>query len=354
MNAHLHASRTGSGLGRVLLFFMVLILSMVKAKGQTAQWTDISAPVLKQLERENRKTEWPGKTAGVTVDPATGDVFMIVPGQGIWRSGDRGNSFVRADDGMIGGRCETSFSLQFDPDGRRLACLMLDGKCGMTEDGGETWIPFTDLGRNWDYAAIDWSDRPVQNILGARHESGGEVFLSNDAGRTWRKLFADPEFEKTGGLGIFNARTLVYTMKGKGIQRSTDAGKTWTRVSDFTPVGRVVRIHENGAYWLSGKGLLLSTDKGATWRRRGAAISASIGPLFDLEDPMHMAAAGSAGIFVTKDGGIAWKRVAALPEAFDVPKPGWYSNVGWDPARGVFYVSRMGRETYRLEIGPSE
>ena len=109
---------------------------------------------------------------------------MVVPGQGLWRSTDQGSTFERVDRGTISGRCETAFSLQVDPAGGRLACFMLDGTCGMTSDGGKTWTPFTGLGRNWDYAAVDWTGERVRHIFGARHETGGEVFLSHDAGKS--------------------------------------------------------------------------------------------------------------------------------------------------------------------------
>lgn len=333
------------------LAIMLLAAVTAGAGGQAAKWTDISAPVLQKLKDDSRKIDWPGETAGVAVDPATGDIFMIVPGQGIWKSADQGKSFARADEGTIGGRCETSYSLEFDPAGKRLACFMLDGKCGMTADGGKTWAAFTGLGRNWDYAAVDWTGNPVKTIFGARHETGGEVFLSDDAGKTWNKLFADPEFEKTGGLGIFDEKTLVYTMKGKGIQRSTDAGKTWAKISDVEPWGRVIRIHKGVAHWLSREGLWVSKDKGATWAKQGSAVDASIGPLFDLKDDKHMAAAGAKGIFETHDGGGTWKPVGALPEKFGMPKAGWFSNVDWDPARGLFYASQMGKGTFKLETG---
>jgi photosystem II stability/assembly factor-like uncharacterized protein len=317
---------------------------------QGPEWKEISAAVLQQLKDENKKLDWPQGTAGVGVDPATGDVFMVVPGQGLWKSADQGKTFARIDGGAIGGRCESSYSLQFDPAGGRLACFMLDGKCAMTADGGKTWDPFAGLGRNWDYAAVDWSGGPVKNILGARHETGGEVFLSSDAGKTWNKLFADPEFEKSGGLGIFDATTLVHTMKGRGIQRSTDGGKTWAKISDAQPLGRVVRVRKGVAWWLGREGLLVSRDQGATWTTQGTAVEASIGPMFDPKDEKHFAAAGAKGIFESADGGETWKRVmAVLPEKFDFPKPGWYTNIDWDPSRGIFYASKMGRGTYRLE-----
>ncbi len=334
-----------------MIQILMSCVPLLLASAQSASWTDVSAPVLKQLKDENKKIDWPGETAGVVVDPATGDVFMVVPGQGLWKSADQGKTFARADDGAVGGRCETSFSLQVDPAGRRLACFMLDGKCAMTPDGGKTWAPFTGLGRNWDYAAVDWSGDAVKNIFGARHETGGEVFLSNDAGKTWTKLFADPEFEKTGGLGIFDEKTLVYTMKGKGIQRSTDAGKTWAKISDLEPWGRVVRIHKGAAYWLNKGGLLISKDQGATWTRQGSAVDGSVGPFFDLKNEKHLAAAGPKGIYETSDGGETWSVAAPLPEKFSMPKAGWFANVGWDPERGIFYASQMGKGTFKLETG---
>jgi len=319
------------------------------SSSQASKWTDISAPVLKQLADDGKKLDWPQGSAGVTVDPATGDVFMVVPGQGLWKSADQGKTFARTDGGAIGGRCETSYALQFDPAGKRLACFMLDGKCAMTADAGATWAPFTGLGRNWDYAAVDWSGDAVKNIFGARHECGGEAYLSQDAGKTWTMLFKEAEFDKTGGVGIFDEKTLVYTFKGRGIQRSTDAGKTWAKVSDLEPWGRVIRIRKGVAYWLSKQGLQVSRDQGATWTAQGTAVDATIGPMFDPKDEKHFAAAGVKGIFETTDGGETWKPVGPLPEKFSMPKPGWFANVDWDPSRGVFYASQMGKATYKLE-----
>lgn len=325
------------------------ILLAVLTAGQAPTWTDVSAGVLQQLKDEGKKLDWPQGTAGVSVDPATGDLWMVVPGQGLWKSSDQGRSFARVDGGAVGGRAETSYALQFDPAGTRLACFMLDGKCAMTPDAGKTWASFTGLGRNWDYAAVDWSAPQVKTIFGARHECGGEAYYSNDAGKTWTLLFKEAEFDRTGGVGVFDEQTLVYTMKGRGIQRSTDAGKTWTKVSDLEPWGRVVRIRKGVAYWLSRDGIQVSRDKGVTWTKQGAPVEATIGPLFDPKNEKHFAAAGTKGIFETVDGGETWKHVGPLPEKFSLPRPGWYANVDWDPARGIFYSSQMGKGTFKLE-----
>jgi len=330
--------------------FLILCTIEHRAAGQTdAKWIDISSPIVQKLTAEGQKTAWPGETAGVAVDPASGDVYMIVTGQGVWKSTDAGKSFTRVDGGKVGGRCETSFALNVDSGGQRLACFMLDGKCAWTGDSGKTWTAFADVGRNWDYAAVDWSAPAVKTIFAALHESGGQVMFSKDGGQTWDKLFKDAEFDKTGGLGILGEKTLVYTQKGKGIQRSTDAGQTWTRIADREPIGRLVCIRNLQAYWLAKEGLLVSADKGATWSVQGAAVEASIGPYFDPKNDKRMVVAGAKGIFQTIDGGETWKLTAQLPAGFEkLPKAGWFTNVAWDPVHDVFYVSHMGKPTYRL------
>ena len=318
--------------------------------GVVGEWKNISDPVVAKLAAEGRKQEWPFQTAGVACDATSGDVFMVLPGQGLWKSSDHGATFARVDGGAVGGRCETSFSLNLDPAGGRLACFMLDGKCAITPDGGKTWRPMADLGRNWDYAAVDWGGDRVANILGARHEVGGEVYLSNDGGATWKMLFKDEAFDRAGGLGIFDANTLVRSWPSKGIEHSVDAGVTWAKVSDHRPHGRVMRVHKGVAYWLCADGLLTSRDRGVTWQKVGVACPGTIGPMFDPRDDMHLLVAGAEGVFEAVDGGKDWELVTRLPPKFDVPKPGgWFTNVAWDPAGGIIYASRMGFPTYRLE-----
>lgn len=310
-----------------------------------AKWVNISDPVVAKLKADGKKIDWPGETAGVTVDSASGDAYMIVPGQGIWKTTDRGATFARADTGQIGGRCETGYALNAGAEGKRIACFMLDGHAGITLHAGKTWRSFKDVGRNWDYAAVDWSQPDPKNIFAARHESGGEMYLSTDGGASWKQIGKDPKF---AGVGIFDDHTLV-TTKGAGILRSTDAGSTWAKASDLQPVGRVVRTYGGVAWWLGKEGLLVSTDHGATWTVRGTPVEASLGPWFQSD--RHIMVAGKKGFFETVDAGQTWMPVAPLPEKFDVPMPGWFTNAGWDPVHDVLYASRMGKGTYKWERG---
>jgi hypothetical protein len=335
----------------LLTISTALLAADPKPTPPPGQWVTISDTALKEAEAI-KKPDWPGGACGTVVDVKTGDVYIVIPGHGLWRSSDHGKTFARADDNHIGGRCETSFSINPDPAGGRFACFMLDGKCAWTTDSGKTWTPMKEMGRNWDYAAVDWSTDTVTNIFAEQHEVGGKAYLSNDGGTSWKLLFEDKEFDQTGGLGIFDAKTLVRTKAKLGIERSTDAGATWAKVSDFQPIGRVARVYKGTAYWLSKDGVLISTDQGATWTKRGDACPGTFGPLLDPADEKRMVVAGTTGIYKSTNGGATWTIAAPLAPKFDLGKPGWFTNVAWDPKNDILYSSRMGFPAYRWEPTP--
>jgi photosystem II stability/assembly factor-like uncharacterized protein len=281
-------------------------------------------------------------TAGIAVDRITGDVFMVIPDQGIWLSNDRGDSFTRVDGGKIGGRCETGFALNFDPLGKRLACFMLDGPSGFTLDGGKTWKGMEPNQRGWDAGSVQWASDKTVNIFALRHESGGEIFTSNEMGARW--TFMGKEFTS---VGIFDAQVFVATReKEKGIFRTTDGGQNWTKVSDLQPAGRDIRLFKGTAYWTSEKGLLVSRDRGITWAVQGQEVECSFGPYFS-KDENHIVVVGKKGFFYTADGGQKWDSAAPLPPDYRVTMPGWFLNFGWDPGTDIFYASCMAKPAYK-------
>lgn len=316
----------------------------ISTVGGSGQWVDISAKVIRSLETEGAKIGYPGKTAGIAVDRVTGNVFMVIPDQGIWRSNDKGNSFTRIDGGKIGGRCETGFSLNFDPLGKRLACFMLDGSSGYTLDGGKTWQPMKPNQRGWDSGSVQWSGDRTANIFALRHECGGEIYTSNDMGKSWKlkgKAFSS--------VGIFDTKTFVATKeKEPGIFRTIDGGDNWTKVSGLQPAGRDIRIFKGAAYWTSSKGLLVSKDRGQTWTIQGGEVECSFGPYFG-KDEKHIVVVGKTGFLHTANGGRDWKQVAPLPPEYRITMPGWFLNFGWDPHADILYASCMGKPAYKYQ-----
>lgn len=293
------------------------------------EWTNISDAATATV-----KPGYAGPTAGVVADRVTGDVFMVVSDQGLWRSSDHGATFARCDGGAIGGRCETGWALQADPAGKRLACFMIYGSSAMTTDGGTTWSKFKVT--HLDFGAVDWADTG-KRLLAIRHESGGVLTTSDDAGATWKDL------EKGfGGCGVLDHSTFLATKeKEPGIFRSTDTGATWTKVSDEKPFAPVPVVVDGAAYWPTGKSLLVSRDKGATWT--AMSVEATHGPVFG-KDSTQFIVAGKAGISETLDSGKTWQIAAPLPAGFTTNRVG--PNYAWDPKANIFYASTMTKPTF--------
>jgi photosystem II stability/assembly factor-like uncharacterized protein len=313
--------------------FPLFVLSLLGAVASAADWENISdAPIA----AAQVKPGYAGPTAGVVADRASGDVFMVVNDQGLWRSTDKGATFARCDDKAMGGRCETGWALQADPAGKRLACFMIYGDSAMTTDGGATWTKWKTS--HLDFGAVDWADTG-KRLLAIRHESGGQLTTSEDAGATWTNL------EKGfSGCGVIDHAIFVATKeKEPGIFRSTDAGATWAKVSEEKPTAGVPVVFEDAAYWPTGKGVLVSRDRGATWTAL-APVEATHGPLFASAE--HFVVVGKAGFSETKDGGKTWQNVAPLPAGFGIGRVG--PNFAWDPRADIFYASTMTKPTFKL------
>jgi hypothetical protein len=310
-------------------------------------WVSISDAVTAGV-----KCDWPGLTAGVTVDRTNGDLYMILCGQGVWKSTDQGTTFHRVDGSNVGGRCETGYGLSMDPSGGRLCCFMLDGTSAITLDSGRTWRKLAQQGRGWDYAAVDWSSRNPQTIYAMQHESGGKCWLSTDGGASWRFLHEDPSIVNGSafGLGVVDAHTLVRWRGESGIERSADLGATWVKVSDLAPASHVMVVFKGVCYWLGKSGLIVSRDHGRTWRVQGSPIGAAWGPYFGRSSN-QVVAASAEGLYESEDAGRSWRLMTGLPQELQEKYlPGWFLNVAFDPAHDVFYVSRMGKPTYRLQL----
>jgi len=318
---------------------IVLALALLCcAPQEKGKWVNISESVTSKVTQK-----WPFLAAGIAVDPASGEVYLVISGAGLWKSADHGATFTQIDDGKVGGRCETGAAIQVDPlGGGRLAFFQLDGKAAWTGDGGKTWNPCSDGGRRgFDFVAVDWTDPKARRMWGVRHESGDVGLLSEDGGASWKAI--EKGFKN---IGVFDFNTIV-THKGQGIERSTDAGATWTKVSDVVPTGRIMSFYKGVGYWLTDKGMVSSKDKGATWAPQGGPVSAWFGPYFGKGET-HMMVYGKDGFLESADAGATWKVAAPPPEEKGMSDK-WFSNVAWDSKANIFYISRMGKPAFKYE-----
>lgn len=243
------------------------LLAAENTPGEGGKWTCISDELVQSTPVPRDFNGLPGKTlktTGVAVDRTTGAVIVALFRSQIFRSRDGGKIFERIDGGKVSGICQTGWSINVDPEnGNRIACFLIYGTGGLTLDGGQTWKPFPG---DCDLGAVDWSAAEPKVMLTVTH--GGRINLTQDAGKTWKFVGADRESRENGssvGLGVVDADTLLLHRKdGKGIERSTDGGETWSKVSDLEPKGGVALVFKGIVYWVGAEGLLVSKDKGKT------------------------------------------------------------------------------------------
>ena len=317
-------------------------------------WTDVSGSLLTRLTNSGAVLAWPGGCSGVVVDRLTGEATIKVVGGGLWRSLDQGKTWRRIDEDCVSGRDETGWATTVDQNRpTRMASFSLDGSAGWTTDG-RTWRRFTGLGRNWDFGSVDWAAEVPRTIIAAKHETDppGEVYVSTDGGMVWRRLaiHLNANRDRISMVGALGGTTFIYS-KGEGIERSTDTGATWAKVSAVNPQTRVPVLFGGTHYLGTGSGLLVSRDGGASWEAQGGEVNIWLGPFFG-RDEKEMAVVGPEGAFLTKDGGETWARVAGLKpkEGNYTFTPNWFGCYAWDPVHHLLYASAMGNPVYETPL----
>src|SRR6266480_8132534 len=198
---------------------------------------------------------------------------------------------------------------------------------------------------------------PLVVYVGA---ASGGIWKTEDGGMQWRPVFDSEPAQAIGALAVApSAHNVVWagtgetfiirslTAIGNGVYKSTDAGRSWSHMGlDSTGrVGRIV-IHPTNpdivfvcalgrAFGPSpDRGVYRTTDGGKTWNRvlsvdpnTGCADLAMdpgdpnvlFAAMWQLEIKTWNLKSGGpgSGLWVTRDGGATWKRLAGhgLPEA---------------------------------------
>jgi photosystem II stability/assembly factor-like uncharacterized protein len=157
------------------------------------------------------------------------------------------------------------------------------GQLYKTEDGGKTWRKLDYLPKPAEtkeggvIAAVAVSEHDPKVVLMANNKLG--VFRSQDAGATWTKL-ATPDSGACVAFSPHDPRTLAAAFWNKGIMLSTDNGETWTAANSGLEIGDKAKICEvqfhakdpNVLYAIGNREwsgcFYRSSDGGKTWKGR--------------------------------------------------------------------------------------
>lgn len=210
-----------------------------------------------------------------------------------------------------------------------------------TTDGGKTWKPVLEIGENTGvtdacfdprdpdviYAASYQRRRNVGVLIGGGPEAA--VYKTTDAGRTWNKLTDGLPKEDMGRIALAvspQKPDVVYahvqTAAGKdrgGFFRSEDGGKTWAKrgtatVQDGQYYGEIFPDpHAFDRLYVMDMVPQLTEDGGKTFRRQNWATHVDHHALvFDPADPQHLLSGNDGGLYETYDGGKTWRHFDTL------------------------------------------
>ena len=221
-------------------------------------------------------------------------------------------------------------------------------------DGGKSWKN-VGLKTSGHISDIDFHPKDRDTVFvaspGPLWNSGGErgLYKTTDGGKTWRRILNVDEHTGVNEVLIHPTRpehilassyqrrrhvwTLINGGPGSGLHKSTDGGKTWTRLKKGLPSVQMGRIglayapsRPNRVYAIveavtpasdkakktDGPGIYRSDDFGQTWKKVSSHKTSSAQYYNELFVDPHDADrvyAVDTFLSVSEDGGVSWKKL---------------------------------------------
>ncbi len=286
-------------------------------------------------------------------------IYAGSAGGGVWKSNDAGTTFNPIFDDY----CQSIGAVTLDPN---------DPDNTIYVGTGETWTrnsvsigdglyKSTDGGSNWKKIGLEKSER-IANIIinpknsneiyvaalgalwGDSEERG--VFKSSDGGQTWNKilyinqktgcadLVIDPTNPKILYASMWEFRRTGWSFESGGsnsaLYKSLDAGKTWNKIHNGFPSGKLGRLgiaiapsNPKILYTVieaekdERKGLYKSSNAGASWEQLNNDFGLTVRPFYfsrivvDPKDENVIVKGGLSGS-ISRDGGKTFKALGRM------------------------------------------
>jgi len=330
-------------------------LGSAPAKGKTEPATRMKASTFQGLAWRNLgPAVTSGRIGDLAVDPEHPDTWYVaVASGGVWKTANGGTTWKPIFDG------EGAYSI---------GCVTLDPKRPLTvwvgtgENNSQRSVGYgdgiyksLDGGKSWKNMGLKTSEHIAKILIDPRDSNvvyvaaqgplwapGGErgLYKSTDGGETWKAVLTvsehtgvtdvimDPRNPDVLLAATYQRRRHVWTLVNGGpecgLQRSTDGGKTWQKITEGLPKEQLGRI---GLAYAPSKpdtvyavveaankagGTFRSLDGGLTWDKRSDYVSAS--PQYYQEliaDPHNADRVYSMDTWmhVSQDGGKTFQRV---------------------------------------------
>jgi len=263
----------------------------------------------------------------VAIKPGSSRVIAGVALHGLFASDDGGKSWqslgTGAGSAKIINRVSSITFDRNDPDVFWETGTHTGAGFYKTTDGGLTFKQLGTMTFSQD-AAIDFADPERKTLLTGTHGKG--IFRSTDAGQTFTDISAGVPGNTLWPLLIDAQTYLIGTFdadaSNTAVYRTTNGGASWSEVTALSPShdGTFRRASDDSLYLpISGNaGIMKSTDLGKTWTRLASA-GATFPPPFFSVTPLELpdgklVVLGVDHLLRSGDGGATYKPIGeALP-----------------------------------------
>ena len=287
-------------------------------QGPGAASDRLTADVLKGVAlRSIGPTLATGRVVDVQIDPKNPNVWYVVSAfGGLWKTVNRGITFTPIFDD---GGSFTLSGIAIDPKDSNVLYLGTgESNSQRSAHFGDGVYKSTDAGATWTRAGLATSEHIGKILIDPRNSNvvyvasqgplwspGGErgLYKSTDGGATWTAVLTispdtgisdivfDPKNPDILFASAYQRRRAVGQMIGGGpeggIFKTTNAGRTWTKLTKGLPTGDMGRV-----------GLAID----------GRKTPATIFAIVDAKR-------AEAGFYRSDDGGTTWARIGRMPPA---------------------------------------
>lgn len=259
----------------------------------------------------------------LVADPSVPGLFWAGTAQGgIYRSTDRGASWQSPPEGLaFPGYAVTSLA----PDPLRPGAVWA-GLTGVVKGG--LLARSTDGGRRFDVVRR-WEDRAASRVVAVAAAGGRPIVavggdygveISEDEGLSWRS--SAPALDPGSGVSYLafhpTRAGVLYCGSFRHPFRSTDGGRTWTRIAAGMVEDTEVFAMDFSAaspdeFWAATCGWVYRTaDGGTSWTRYkdGLLDRRAHAVRMDPRDPARILAGTTGGVFESRDRGKSFRRLS--------------------------------------------
>jgi len=248
----------------------------------------------------------------IVVDPEEPQiVYAGTYSSGVWRSPDAGGAWEPVNDGIT---YPDIRAMAIDPENPETVYAATDGGgVFKTVNGGESW----------DESNVGLIDKTIRALVidpknpetlyaGTWHG----VYKTTDGAATWSADPQGPLYDvdvRALALDPTNPQVVYAGTDPRGVFRSDDGGKTWTK-SAAPLTERILSLAvdpktPSDVYAGTTSGVFRSRDRGMSWEPAGLHWSARAWTLVfdDRTTPPTLYYGGEGGVLKTQDGGLHWE-----------------------------------------------